>query len=113
MPSADELRQYVDNRRDAAEKFCVSEKTIMRWFVKCGLYEPKANFGCGKLNMNQAKEIRQLFKAGVSIKELANEYKVTPASIGRVVNNITYKGSDVAEVSVIYNPDVVPVATIG
>ena len=59
-----------------------------------------------KLNLEIVEEIRTLYKNGSKIKDLAQKYNVTFASISRVVKNVTYrKDKDVAEVSVVYNLD--------
>jgi transcriptional regulator with XRE-family HTH domain len=104
MPKLEELQPYVNNRKKAAEKFGVTEKTIIRWLKHYGFYQPRPNYGCNKLNIEKAIEIRQLHKEGKSIKELAELYGVTFSTISRIIHNITYKyEKEVADVKVIYN----------
>lgn len=103
-PSKEDLLPYVHKRKEAADIFGVSEKTILRWLKSYNIYE-HGQYGRGKLDTKKAKEIREKNKAGISIKKLANEYGVTFATISRVVHYLTYKESeDKAKVSVIYNP---------
>lgn len=104
IPPVEELQPYVDNRKGAAEKFCVSERTIVRWMQQYDIYRPKNNYGCGKLDADKAREMRRLSKQGKTMKEIAVQFKVTISTVSRVLNNTVYKEStDVAEVSVIYN----------
>lgn len=106
-PTREELLPYIDNRKDAAKLYGVSEKTIIRWMQHHKIYKPRPNFGHSKLNMDKAQEIRREHKQGKSVKELASQYDVTVSTIGRVLNNVIYKEStDVAEVSVVYNINV-------
>ena len=105
IPDKQSLIPYIENRREAAEKFKVTEKTITNWLKRYDLYKPKQNFGCNKLNFEKAVEIRQLYKEGTSIKFLASKYKVTFATISRIINNLIYKEktSNMATINVIYN----------
>lgn len=104
IPSKEELLPFKENRRDAAKFFDVSEKTIINWFKKYELYEPKKNYGCGKLNRQKAEEIRNLYTQGISMGELATKYQVTFATISRIIHNLIYReGKDTAIVSVVYN----------
>jgi len=92
-PSKESLLPYIHNRKEAAENFGVSDKTILRWLKG------------SKLDSAKACDIRKKHHKGVSIKKLAEEYKVTFSTISRVVSHITYKESvDKAKVSVVYNP---------
>jgi len=104
--SKEDLLPYLKDRKAAAKKFGVCERTVVRWLQIWGLYEPKENYGCGKLDLQKAEEIRRKHKEGASVKDLAKEYSVTFSSISRVIHNITYKKqqSEKAEVSVVYNP---------
>lgn len=103
-PTREELLPYLHKRKEAADLYGVSERTIIRWMKKLSIYQPKANFGCGKLDMNKAQEIRRLHKEGRSMKELASQYGVTFSTISRVIHNIIYKyEKTVADVSVVYN----------
>lgn len=104
VPPKEVLQPYVNNRKEAARVFNVTERTIINWLKKHNLYSPRENYGCGKLNQNKADEIRKLYKDGVTIKELAVRYGVTFSSIARVIHNLTYQESrDVAIVSVVHN----------
>jgi len=103
-PSKEDIIPYIHKRKEAAQKFEVSEKTILRWLKSYGIYE-HGQYGRGKLNFEKAKEIRNKYKDGTSMKKLAQEYKVTFATISRVVRYITYKEfTEEAIISVIYNP---------
>jgi transposase len=104
-PSKETLLPYVHNRKEAAEKFGVSCKTILRWLKSYNIYE-HGHYGRGKLNQEKAREIRQKYDEGMAIKNLAQEYKVTFATISRVIHRITYRepSLDQANVSVVYNP---------
>lgn len=107
IPSKADLLPYVKNRKEAAKKFEVTEKTIINWLKKYDLYQPKPNYGCKKLNGQKVLEIRKLHSDGVSIKELAKKYKVTFATISRVIHNLTYREEKyTAIVNVVYNHDV-------
>lgn len=104
IPSKEELSPYVKNRKEAATKFGVTERTIINWLVRHELYEPTKNFGCGKLSMEKAQEIRKLHKDGAAMKDLAEQYHVTVSSISRILHNINYPElKQVADVSVVYN----------
>jgi transposase len=106
IPEKKELLPYVKKRKEAAEHFNVTERTIVNWMKKYNIYKPKKNYGCNKLNLEKAKEIRSLYKNGKKIKELSKKYKVTIATISRIINNIVYKENmehDTADVTVIYN----------
>ncbi len=109
IPSKDEIEPFKDDRKSAATKFDVSEKTIVNWLKRYGLYEPKANFGCNKLNMEKAIEIRRLHANGVPMKDLATKYDVTFSTISRIIHNLIYHHTtDIAEVTVVYNPVMKP-----
>jgi transposase len=104
-PKKEDLTPYLNNRKEAAKKFGVTEKTITNWMKKHGIYKPKKNFGCNKLNFEKALEIRKLHKDGLKIKDLAKKYKVTFATISRIVNNLIYKDKNfknTAVVNVVY-----------
>lgn len=104
IPSKEELLPFKENRKEAAKFFDVTEKTVINWLKKYGLYEPKENYGCGKLDRKKAEEIRDLHAQGISMGALAKKYKVTFATISRVVHNLIYReGKDTAVVSVVYN----------
>ena len=104
IPSKKDLFPYIENRKEAAKIFGVTEKTIINWMKKYEVYKAKENYGCGKLNMEKAKEIRKLYNNDVTIKELSLMYKVTFATISRVINNLIYKETnDSAVVNVVYN----------
>lgn len=105
-PPLERIIPYVDNRKLCAETFGVSERTVIRWFQRHGLYEPKKNYGCGKLNRSKATEIRRLHTDGASIRELADSFGVTFAAVSRIINNLTYREPKMhAHVTVIYNPE--------
>lgn len=106
VPKKDDLIPYIKDRKSAAKKFNVTEKTIVNWMKKYDLYQPKKNYGCNKLNYEKAKEIRNLYNKGESIKFLSSKYKVTFATISRIVNNLIYienKINDTATINVVYN----------
>lgn len=116
IPPKETLLLYVDNRKEAANVFHVSEKTITLWLEKYDLYHPRHNYGCNKLDLDKAREIRDLYKQGKSLKELAGLYKVTIASISRIIHNITYHEDvirkEVADIVMIYNPDMIPMRSV-
>lgn len=102
--SKKDILPYVNNRKEAAKKFEVTEKTIVNWLKFHGLYEPKENYGCGKLNLEKALEIRKLYESGKKMKELASIYNVTFSTISRIIHNVIYSESkNTATVNVIYN----------
>lgn len=106
MRSCEELLPYKDNRHEAARVFGVSERTIRRWLQHYGLYEPRKNYGPNKLDQALAEEIREKFRKGSQMKDLAIEYGVTFATISRVVHNIVHKTKRLGEfaaVTMIYN----------
>jgi len=103
----EDLIPYINNRKEASKIFNVTEKTIINWMKKHDIYRPKENYGRNKLNFEKAKEIRELHKNGVSIKNLSKNYKVTFATISRIINNLNYKDNSqisTAFVNVIYCP---------
>lgn len=105
MPSVEELKIYVNNRKEASEKYGVTEKTILKWMRMSNLCEENHVFSSHKLDMDKAMEIRDLHKNGKTIKELANYYHVTFSTISRIVKNVTYhQHKEVADIKVIYNP---------
>jgi hypothetical protein len=60
-----------------------------------------------KLNKTKAREIRAKYNnQKLPIKKLAQEYKVTFATISRILHNITYRDKDFSKVYVIHNPKV-------
>jgi transposase len=104
IPSKDELLPYRESRKEAAKKFGVTEKTIINWLKKYNLYQPKPNYGCGKLDGKRATEIRKLHSEGASIKELSKKYDVTFATISRIIHNLIYREEKgTAIVNVVYN----------
>lgn len=104
IPSKEELLPYVHNRKEAAAKFSVTEKTIMRWLQKYGLYQPRSNYGPGKLSLEIARQIRRSYNDGKTMTELATEHGVTVSTISRVLHNIIHKEKkDFAIVSAVYN----------
>ena len=56
-PSLNDLKPFVNNRKKAAEKFDVSERTISRWMKLHGIYCPTTNYGV-KLDIQKARDIR-------------------------------------------------------
>jgi transposase len=100
-PPKDELMNL--SRGEIAEKFSVSDKTVVRWLKSHDMFESKSR----KLNQEKADKIRSKYRKGKSMKGLSAEYDVTFAAISRIINNITYKTAEktYAGVSVIYNPD--------
>lgn len=104
MPSKEELLPYVDNRKEAAANFSVTEKTIVRWLQKYELYQPRKNYGPGKLTMDVARQIRKSYNDGKTMTELAAEHGVTVSTVSRVLHNIIHKETkDFAIVSAVYN----------
>lgn len=104
IPSKNELLPYKNNRKQAAKFFKVTEKTIVNWMKKYEIYEPKQNYGCNKLDMTKAVEIRNLYKEGYEIKNLAKKYQVSFSTISRIIHNFTYKEfENTALVNVVYN----------
>lgn len=106
LPEKNDLIPFIKDRKEAAKKFNVTEKTIINWMKKYNLYKPRENFGCNKLNFKKASEIRLLYKQGESIKSLSLKYKVTFATISRVINNLIYvekTNKDTATINVVYN----------
>jgi transposase len=100
-PHKDELLNL--SREEIAEKFGVSEKTVIRWLKHHKMFEGKGR----RLNQTKADKIRAKYKAGMSMKDLSTEYEVTFATISRVINNITYRidKKTYAKVTVSYNPN--------
>jgi transposase len=97
---------YVGKRKEAAEKFKVTTKTILRWLREYDLAGEEHAFCSHKLDMDKAVEIRLLHKQGKSMKDLAALYGVTFSTVSRIIHNIAYhQDKDVADVKVIYNPD--------
>ena len=103
-PTKKQLICYTENKKLAAKKFGVSERTITRWMQSYGIYNPKPNYGCRKLNMEKAIKIRELYDKGYTIKELSKKHKVTFSTISRIIHNINYSINSTASISVVYNP---------
>lgn len=106
IPDKKKLIKYKNNIKKAANFFGVTEKTIINWFKKYNIYKPKKNYGCNKLNFKKALEIRDLYKNGLSLKNISKKYNVSAATISKVINNIIYKeikDSSTASINVIYN----------
>ena len=105
-------------RPQAAKILQCSERTLQKWMNYYGIslrdYKPKrekrAGWGANKLNKTAAKQIRVEFFGDIkTVVELAEEYKVTIASIYRILSNRTYievsaKISGIAQVNVEHNP---------
>ena len=102
-PSKNELKAFLNNKKDAAKKFEVSERTIYRWMLEYGICEKKSNYG-PKLSAKKVEQIRARHQAGDSVKQIAKKHKISLATVYRIVKNITHKQSstDSAKVSVIY-----------
>lgn len=106
MPSVEDLVPFMNNRKEAAKKYGVTEKTIINWLKKCQLCNNSNVYSSHKLDMDKAVEIRKLHKYGKTIKELSLLYNVTFSTISRVVKNVTYsQNKEVADIKVIYNPN--------
>ena len=104
IPSKKDILPYVNDRKEAVKKFEVTDKTIVNWLKFHGLYKAKENYGCGKLDIEKALEIRKLYEGGKKMKELASIYNVTFSTISRIVHNVIYvESKNTATVSVIYN----------
>lgn len=68
--------------------------------------EKRKNWG-RKLNKIKARQIRAKHRnQKFSIRQLAQEYEVTFATISRILHNITYPDRDFSKVYVIHNPKV-------
>jgi transposase len=103
-PSKKELSLFINNRKEAAGHFKVSERTIIRWLQSYGLYFPKVNYGCKKISKEDSEEIREKHRAGRGMKFLAEDYKVTVSTVSRIIHHITHRKNTCADVRVIYNP---------
>jgi transposase len=104
-PTKKQLINYVEDKKLAAKKFGVSERTITRWMQSYEIYKPKSNYGCGKLNMEKAIKIRKLYNKGCTKKELSEQYKVTFSTISRIIHNVNYSVNSMANINVVYNPN--------
>lgn len=105
IPPKDKLLPYHGDKNLIAKDFQVTVRTVYRWLKFHELDNPKKNFGPYKLDECKAREIRNLHTKGVSAKDLAENYGVTVAAIGRILNNVTYREiKETAEVFVVYNP---------
>ena len=103
-PSKEDLVPYIHDKKTATKIYNVSEKTVIRWLKSYNIYE-HGHYGRGKIGKENAITIRDKHIHGVSMKDLAQEYKVSFAAISRVIHGITYKEiHDCASVSVVYNP---------
>lgn len=103
MPKIEELLIFSNDKKSASKFFKVSEKTICRWMKIYKIYTPKKNYG-KKLNEQKAIEIRNKYRSGKKIKDIAKEYNVTFSTISRIIHNINYKEiKPTSIVNVIYN----------
>lgn len=94
-PSKNDLLPYINDLPGAAEAFNVSERTIRRWLESYKLYDPTPSYGPGKLDEDTAKEIRSMYDTDkYTQSELAEMYGVTQPTIGKIVNNISYRVID-------------------
>jgi len=104
-PKKEELLQYANNIKEASIKFNVSERTIRRWLKLHNIYYPKSNYNPNKLTTEQVVEIREKYNAGHNQQKIANEFKVSQATIANIINykthkfNITLNGSFPAKYS--------------
>jgi transposase len=104
-PTIEHLLPFVEDRKLAAQTFGVSERTIIRWMQKHGIYQPNESYRKNKLNVEEAEIIRSKHRQGDTMSQLADEYHVTVATISRVVHNIIHKNiKETASVYVIHNP---------
>ena len=94
---------YGSDRAAISADYDVTEKTVVNWLKRRGLYVPIRNCGANRLNAGKACEIRESRRAGATVAELASRYGVTATTIGRVLNNVTYRSREVADVTVVYN----------
>ena len=109
IPKKEELIKFSKNTKEAADKYQVTERTIINWMKKYKIYNPKLNYGCNKLDFDKAEQIRLLYQNNeLKIKDLAKKFDVTNATISRIINNKIYKEKekDTAKISVIYTPPV-------
>lgn len=109
IPKKEELIKFSKNTKEAADKYQVTERTIINWMKKYKIYNPKLNYGCNKLDFDKAEQIRLLYQNNeLKIKDLAKKFDVTNATISRIINNKIYKEKekDTAKISVIYAPPV-------
>jgi len=105
VPPKKQLEAFDGNLSKIADHYDVSERTARRWLGTYGLYRPTKNFGAYKLGLQEAREIRARHtNECISIKELAEEYNVTFATISRILHNQTYCEVNTAKISVTYNP---------
>ncbi len=103
-PPKEELLPFIEDRHSAAAHFGVTAKTIVAWLKKYDLYEPRANYGPGKLSSDDVLNIRLLHEQGVPIKTIAEKFNVTFSTISRTIHNVYHsKVNDTACVSVVYN----------
>lgn len=103
IPDRKDLLPFIDHQRHGAMYFHVTQKTFNRWLNHYGIFHPTPNYGCNKLDMGLAKEIRKLHAEGQTMTALANRYGVTVAAISRVVHHKTYReNKDTASVQVVY-----------
>ena len=94
-PPKQELIPYQNDFPGAAKQFGVTERTIRRWMVSYELYQPKNNFGPGKLTKKQVQEIRVLYEADACTQAaLAERFGVSQPTIGKIVNHISHKTGD-------------------
>lgn len=47
-----------------------------------------------KLNVAQVALIKAALKKGISVKDLAQEYQISPSAISRIKHNKTWKGGN-------------------
>jgi len=94
-PSREELEKYQNNLAGGAGAFGVSERTIRRWLDAEGLYRPTEGYGPNKLTEKQVEEIRRLhIQKKYTQAQLGKRFGVTQATIGRILNNIYHKKTD-------------------
>jgi transposase len=109
MPEKEELIKFLNNTKEAAEKYQVTERTIINWMKKYKIYNPKLNYGCNKLNFDKAEQIRLLYQSNkLKTKDLAKKFGVTITTISRIINNKIYKEKkkNTATINVVYQPPV-------
>lgn len=106
IPAAGELARYAEDRKAGAEKYGVTQKTMLRWLRQYHLCPAKGECSSHRLDMDKAIEIRKRHEGGESMKDLAAAYNVTISTISRIVHNVTYRHyKEAADISVIYNPN--------
>jgi len=92
MPTKKELQEALSKmkKKEIAAEYNVSESTVNRWLKSHDLV--RKGWGPGKLSVDKAREIRNLYAAGEYTQEqLAEMMDVCQSAINKIINNQTYK----------------------